>query len=98
MRIARRKRVERLRGKSVEQTVDGICPDGLQPRISLKAIPGGVFLIDVVIDSRRLDLFMIVTRMRNALAIGAAVSIIGNCRSNSTRIERTAKYRERRTA
>src|SRR5208282_760654 len=36
--------------------------------------------------------------MRHALAIGATVSIIGNCRRTSTVIERAARYRERRAA
>ena len=80
--ISRRKRVQGLRRKSVEQRIDGICIGGLESVVRLKAKPGGVFLIDVVIDSNRLDLFMIVARMRNALAIGAAVSIIRNGGAN----------------
>ena len=87
-----------LRGERVEQGVDGIGIGRLESVVRLKAEPGGVFLIDVVIDSNRLDLFMIIARMRNALTIGATVSIIRNCGRNSTDIERTAKYRQSRSA
>src|SRR5580658_6887007 len=60
VRVSCRKRVERLRGKRVEQRVDGICVRSLEPGVRLKAKPGVVFLIDVVIDASRLDLFVIV--------------------------------------
>src|SRR5712664_2557545 len=53
------KRVQRLRGKRVEQSVDGICIGGLDSGIGLKAKPGRVPFIDVVIDSNCLDLFVI---------------------------------------
>src|SRR5216684_2923746 len=86
------KRVRRLRGKSVEQRTDGVCVGSLHAGIGLKAKPGRVFLIDVVIDSNRLYLFMIIARMRSALAIRATVSIIGNGGLTSAHIERTAKY------
>jgi hypothetical protein len=51
----------------------------LHAGIGLKAKPGGVVFIDVVIDSNGLYLLMIIARMRDALAIGAPVSIIRNC-------------------
>src|SRR6202043_1652880 len=92
--ISRRKRVQRLWGKRIEQRVDGICISSLESVIRLQAEPRGVLLIDVVIDSNRLHLFMIVARMRNALAIGATVSIIRDSRCDSSHIERTPKYRE----
>src|ERR1700722_1580538 len=95
--ISRRKRIQRLRGKSVEQGVDGIGIGGLESVIRLKAEPGRVLLIDVVIDANRLNLFMIRARMRDALTIGTTVSIIRNGGRNSTDIKRTAKYRERRS-
>src|ERR1700687_1760811 len=97
MRISRCKRVKRLRRKSVEHGVDGIGIGGLESVVRLKAEPGRALLIDVVIDANRLDLFMIRARMRDALTIGATVSIVRNCGRNSTTIERTAKYRERRS-
>jgi hypothetical protein len=80
--------------KSVEQWVDWIGVGSLQPCVRLKAKPCGVFLIDVEIDSNRLDLFMIITRMRDALAIRATVSIVRNCGSTSTNIEGTTQRRE----
>ena len=98
VRISRCKRIQGLRRKSVEQRIDGIGVGGLESVVRLKAEPGGVFLIDVVIDPNRLDLFVIVARMRDALAIGATVSIIRNGGRTSTNIERTAKYGERRSA
>ena len=98
VRISRCKRVQRLWGNRVEQRVDGICIGSLQSGVGLKAEPCGVLLIDVVIDANRLYLFVIVARMRNALAIGAAVSIIRNGRCDSSRIERTAEYGEGRSA
>ncbi len=58
--ISRGKRVQRLRRNSVEQRIDRIGIGSLEPGVGLKAEPGGVFLIDVVIDSNRLDLFVIV--------------------------------------
>src|SRR5580698_9553884 len=79
VRISRRKRVQGLGRKSVEQWVDRIGVGSLQPCVRLKAKPCGVFLIDVEIDSNRLDLFMIIARMRDALAIRATVSIVRNC-------------------
>ena len=97
VRISRCKRVKRLRRKSVEQGVDGIGIGGLESVVRLKAEPGRVLLIDVVIDANRLHLFVISARMRDALTIGTTVSIIRNCGRNSTDIERTAKYRERRS-
>ena len=90
--------VQGLRGERVKQRVDGICIGGLDSGIRLEAEPGGVFLIDVVIDSNCLYLFVINARMRKALTIGAAVSIIGNRGRSSTHIERTAKNCERRSA
>src|ERR1700730_11083075 len=94
VRISCCKRVQGLRRKSVEQRIDGIGVGSLESVVRLKAKPGGVFLIDVVIDPKSLDLFMIIARMRHALAICATVSIIRNCGQTSTNIERTAKYGE----
>ncbi len=77
--ISRRKRIERLRGKSVEQWVDGIGVGGLQAGIRLKAKPGGVVLIDVVIDARGLHLFVVVAGVRHALPVRATVSVRAVC-------------------
>ena len=85
-----------MRGKSVEQGVDGIGIGGLESVVRLKTEPGRVLLNDAVIDANPLDLFMISARMRDALPIGTTVSIIRNCGRNCTDIERTAKYREGR--
>src|SRR3984893_17922500 len=94
MGISRCKRVQGLGRNRVKQRIDGISVSSLNSGIGLKAKPGGVLFIDVVIDSNRLHLFMIVARMRNALAIGATVSIIRDCRWASSRIERAPQYRE----
>src|SRR5580658_11039330 len=48
VRISRRKRVQGLGRKSVEEWVDRIGVGSLQPCVRLKAKPCGVFLIDVV--------------------------------------------------
>src|SRR5712692_9526368 len=60
VRVARRDRVERLRGDRIEQGVDGISIGGLESIVRLKAEPGGIFLIDVVVDSNGLYLFVVV--------------------------------------
>src|SRR5258708_38617229 len=98
MRISCSEGVQRLRGKSVEQGIDRIRKGGLDAGIRLKAKPGGVLFVDVVIDSNRLDLFMIIARMRDALPIGATDAIIDYCRWNTTHIERTAEHHEKRSA
>src|SRR5271170_829040 len=97
MRISRRKREQRLRRKSVEQRVDSVGVGRLEPSVRLKAKPSGVFFVNVVIDSSRLHLLVIIARMRDALAIGATVSIIGNCGRTSTDIKWAAENRERRS-
>ena len=74
MRISRSKRVKRLGGKSVEQRVDGISVSSLKSVVRLKAIPGRVLFIDIVIDSNRLNLFVIITRVRDALPVLATVA------------------------
>src|SRR5580700_3099628 len=97
MRVSRRKRVQGLGGKSVEQWVDGIGVGSLEPGVRLKAKPSGVFSVNVVIDASCLDLLMIIARMRDALAIRATVSIIRNGGRTSTDIERAAENLERRS-
>ncbi len=89
VRVSCRKGVQRLRGKGVKQRVDGIGVGCLKPGVRLKAKPGRVFLADVVINSSRLDLFVIIARMRDALAIRATVPIVRNCWRASAHIERT---------
>src|ERR1700690_1171887 len=49
--ISRRKRVQGLRGERVEQRIDWICIGSLESGVRLKAKPGGIFLIAVVIDA-----------------------------------------------
>src|SRR5260370_24917212 len=70
----------------------------LHAGVGLKSKPGGVLFIDVVIDSTGLYLFMIIARMRDALAIRATISIIHNGGLTSAHIQRTAKDPERRSA
>ena len=79
VRVSRRKRVERLRGNRVEERVDGIGVGGLQAGVGLKAKPGRVLLIDVVVDAHRLHLLVVVAGMRNALPVGAAISVRQAC-------------------
>ena len=85
-------------GDRVEQRIDRIGVGSLHAGIGLKAIPSGVSLIDVVVDSNRLHLFMIIARMRDALAIRATISIIRNYGRTSARIERATEHSERRSA
>ena len=77
MRVAGSERVQRLRGKSIEEWIDRIGVGGLQTGVGLKAEPGGVVLVDVVVDARRLHLLVIIAGVRNALAIGAAIAVWG---------------------
>ena len=99
VRVSRRKRVERLRRKSVEQGVDGIGVSGLQSVVGLKTKPRGIFLIDVVVDAGGLYLFMVVAGVRNALPVRATISIgwTARCRA-AVCIEGTAEHGERRAA
>src|SRR5277367_352371 len=97
MRISRRKREQRLRRKSVEQRVDRVGVGRLEPSVRLKAKPSGVFFVNVVIDSSRLHLLVIIARMRDALAIRATVSIVRNRRRSAPRNEWAAENRERRS-
>ena len=94
--IACGERIERLRRKCVEERIDGIGEGGLKSVVGLKAIPGGVLLVDVVIDANGLDLLVIVARMRDALAICAAVSVVGDSRARLRRNRMGS--RERREA
>src|ERR1700680_142934 len=95
VRVSRRKGIERLRGKSVEQGDDGIGISGLESVVGLKAEPGSVFLIDVVIDPSGLYLFMVIAGVRNAVPVRATVTIRWTARSRSAvRIERTPEHRE----
>ena len=75
VRISGRERVERLRRNGVEQRIDRVGVGGLQAGVGLKAKPGGVVRVDVVVDAGRLHLLVVVAGMRNALPIGAAVSV-----------------------
>src|SRR5271170_1436533 len=97
MRISRRKREQRLRRKSVEQWVDRVGVGRLEPSVRLKPEPRGVFLIEVVVNASRLDLLVIIARMRDALAIRATVSIVRNRRRSAPRNEWAAENRERRS-
>src|SRR5208283_871599 len=98
MGITGSERVERLRREGVEQWVDGIRVSCLHTGIGLEAEPRAVVLIDVVIDARRLYLLVIIAGMRHTLAVGAAISIVGNCGSHAVCVERTSENRERRAA
>ncbi len=75
VRVSRREGIERLRRDRIEQRVDRIRVGGLHAGVGLKAKPGRVFLVDVVVDADGLHLLVIVAGMRNALAVGATVSI-----------------------
>ena len=96
MRVARRKRIQRLRRNRIEQRIDRIGVGGLQAGVGLKAKPRGIVLVDVVIDARGLHLLVIVAGMRNALAIGAAVSVIRDGGRAAARVERAAEHGKRR--
>ena len=67
VRVSRRKRIERLRGKGVENGIDGIGPGSLQSGIGLKTKPCGVVGTDVVVDTGGLHLLVIVTGVRQRL-------------------------------
>ena len=82
MGVPSRQGVKRLRGNRIEERVNGVRVRRLQARVSLKSKPGGIVLIDVVIDSNGLYLFMVVAGVGNASSVGAAISIrrISHCR------------------
>ena len=63
MRISSGERIQRLGGNGIEERIDRIRVCGLQAGIRLKAIPGRVLLIYVVIDPHSLHLFMVVARV-----------------------------------
>src|SRR5271165_179665 len=92
VRVSGRERVERLRRNCIEQGVDGVGPRGLQAGVGLKAEPGNVLLVEVVVDASGLDLLVVVAGVRDTLAIRATVSVIGNCGRASAYIEGTAEY------
>ena len=94
MRISRRKGIKRLRGNSVEQRIDRIGVGRLESVIGLKTKPGCIFLIECLVDSGGLYLFMVRAGMGNALPVCTAVSIICNGRRTSANIERTTEYRQ----
>ena len=75
MCVPRRKGVKRLGGNRIEERVDWVCVRRLQARVGLKSKPGDIVLIDIVIDSKGLYLFMVVAGVRNALPVGTAISI-----------------------
>ena len=87
-----------MRRDGVEQGVDGIGVGGLDAGIGLKAKPRRVVLVDVVIDARGLDLFMIVAGMRDALAVRAPVTIIGNHGRTAANIEGATEHCQRGSA
>src|ERR1039458_4991493 len=74
LRVSSRKRIERLRRKRIEHWVDGVGPRSLQPGVRLKTKPGSVVWADVVIDSGRLHLLVVVAGVRNALPVRATVT------------------------
>src|SRR5271170_6197305 len=99
MGISRCERVERLRGKGVEQRIDGIGIGGLESVVRLKAQPGGISLVDVVVEAECLYLFVVIAGVRNTSPVRATVSIRWAARCQSAiRIERTPEHRQRRTA
>ena len=75
MRVAGGEGIKGLGREGVEQRVDRIRVSRLQPGVSLKAKPCYILLVDVVIDPPGLNLLAIVARMRDALAIGATISV-----------------------
>ena len=96
VRVARCEGVKRLRRDGVEERIDGIGIGGLQAGVGLKAEPGDVAGVDVVVDASRLHLLAVVARMRNALAVGAAVSVgrVAACGA-AVAVERAAENRQR---
>src|SRR5579864_5629 len=96
MRVARCHRVKGLRRVGVEQRIDRIGERSLHSSVSLEAEPGHVLPVDIVIDASRLYLLAIITRMRNALAARATISVGGRAaRDGPVTIKRTAQNRER---
>jgi hypothetical protein len=98
VRVSGREGVEGLRGDRVEHRVDGVGPCGLQASVGLKANPDEVFFVDVVVDAGGLDLFVVIAGVRDALAIGAAVSVVGDCGRSSADVEGAAQYGQGRSA
>jgi len=69
-----------------------------QSGVGLKSEPGHVPLADVVIHARGLHLFVVVARMRNALAVGATISVGRISGGNAAvAVQRTPQHRERRS-
>src|ERR1022692_3611469 len=75
MRIARRKGVQRLRRKRVEQRIDGIRVGRLQAGVRLKPKPRGVLAVDIVVDTGRLYLLFVVAGVRAALTICQTIPV-----------------------
>src|ERR1017187_8171395 len=91
--------VKRLRGDGVEQRIDGVGVGGLQTRIRLETIPGGVCRIDVVVQARCDHLLVIAARLRDATAQGAAIAVGRRPgRRSPVRVEGAAQHGQRRSA
>ena len=61
--MSRSERIEGLRGKRIEYRVYRVRPGGLQTGVRLKPEPGRISRVDVVVDTDRLHLFMVVAGM-----------------------------------
>src|SRR5208282_5636679 len=83
--VARREGVERLRRKRIKYRVDRVRPRGLHTGVSLQSKPSRIFLVDVVVDTDRLHLLVVVAGVRDALLVGATIP--GSAKW-------TAKYRD----
>ena len=75
MRIPGCERVKGLRRDCVEDRIDRVGVSSLEAGVGLKAEPGHIVRVDVVVDAGSLHLLAIVARMRDALAVRASVSI-----------------------
>jgi hypothetical protein len=75
VRVAGGEGIERLGRSGVKQGIDRVGVCRLLAGIGLKAKPGRIPLVYVVVDPRGLHLLAIVARMRIALPVGASIAV-----------------------
>src|ERR1700721_1640147 len=96
VRVAGRGGVKGLRGNGVEDWINRIGISRLKAGVGLKAEPGHVLGVGVVVDARGLHLLAIVAGVGNALPVRASVAIRRMAaRNGAIAIERAAENRER---
>ena len=79
------KRIEGLRRDGIEERIDGVGIGRLNSGVGLKTKPSGIAFIEIVINASGLNLFVVVAGVGNALSIGAAIAVIGDCRRRRSR-------------